>query len=401
MRAIRSNSLRTILTLLIIAFGIMALVGILTSIESLKSSLASTWSIMGANTFSIRQRGLDVFGDGGDEEEKPSPNITYEQAVMFKERFNFPGRVSLSGFVTGMGVLKYESKKTNQNVRVVGVDENYLYVSGYEMGDGRFFTPQEARNGDPVVVIGENVRDKIFAPSSNPVNEFVSMNGRRYKVIGVLRSKGSSRVSSSDNTAMIPLLNAVHNNIGYDQSYGIAVAVSSVNQVQAGVDEATGLMRNIRRQRLDEPDNFACVKSDAIIEQLNSQLAYLTFAALVIGIITLIGAATGLMNIMLVSVTERTREIGVSKALGATKKVIRRQFVMEAIVICQIGGIVGIILGTLAGNGVSLLIGGSFVMPWFWIIMGLIFCFIVGLGSGIYPAVKASNLDPIDALRYE
>ncbi|MBA2422786.1 MAG: ABC transporter permease [Chitinophagales bacterium] len=399
--AIRSNLLRTVLTCLIIAFGIMALVGILTAIESLKTSIYSNFSSMGSNVFTIEQDWSQMQGSGGGDEEKPGPPILYRDAVLFKDRYEFPAVVSVSEDISGISTIKHESKKTNPNVQVVGVDENYLVTSGNEIAAGRFFTSDEVKEGSPLIVLGKDVVEKIFGSNADPINNFVSMFAIRYRVIGVLASKGSSMVSQGDNVVLIPLLNAIRNFSGSENSVSIAVNINAVDQLQPAIDEATSTLRNIRGLRISEKDDFEISKSDELANELIGNITYVTYAATLIGIITLFGAAIGLMNIMLVSVTERTREIGVSKALGATKKEVRRQFLTEAIVICQIGGMLGIILGILVGNLVSLILGGDFIIPWLWIFVGITFCFLVGLVSGLYPAIKASQLDPIEALRYE
>ncbi len=401
LRAIRANLTRTILTCLIIAFGIMALVGILTAVDSLKASIYSNFSTLGSNTFSIKQSGQSMRRRGGGSDEQVSPPIIYDQAKMFKDRYTFPSKVSISTMATMIGTVKFNSEKTNPNIGVWGIDENYLEASGYEISQGRFFTPNEINEGSNEVVIGQDVLVKLFKSKSQPINQFVSISNMRYRIIGVMKTKGSSMVRSGDNTVYIPIINAIRYFKGNDASVGVSVTVDNIDQLNYSIDEAIGLFRSIRGLKLSESNNFEMTKSDAIANTVVDQVSYVTIAATIIGLITLFGAAIGLMNIMLVSVTERTREIGVSKALGATRKTIRTQFLVEAIVICQIGGLLGIILGMLAGNGVSLLIGGAFIIPWVWIITGIVFCFIVGLVSGIYPAIKASKLDPIEALRYE
>ncbi len=401
LRAIRANLTRTILTCLIIAFGIMALVGILTAVDSLKSSIYKNFSTLGSNTFSIRQSGMNMRRRGGGNDEQASPPILYEQARAFKERYTFPAKVSISNRASGIATVKYNSEKTNPNIGVWGVDENYLEATGYEISEGRFFSVNEIKEGTNEVVIGNDILEKIFKGKTDPINQFVSIGDARYRVIGVMKPKGSSMVRSGDNTVYIPIVNSIRSFTGANSSVGVSVTVNNLNQLDYAVDEAIGLFRSIRGLRVDEQNDFDMSKSDEIANTVVSQISYVTVAATIIGIITLFGAAIGLMNIMLVSVTERTREIGVSKALGATRKTVRTQFLVEAIVICQIGGLLGIIFGILAGNGVSLLIGGNFIIPWVWIISGIIFCFIVGLVSGLYPAIKASKLDPIEALRYE
>ncbi len=401
LRAIRANLTRTILTCLIIAFGIMALVGILTAVDSLKASIYTNFSTLGSNTFSIRQSGQSMRRRGGGSDEKVSPPIVYDQAKLFKDRYTFPSKVSVTTMATMIATVKYNSEKTNPNIGVWGIDENYLEASGYEIAQGRFFTPNEIKEGTNEVVIGNDVLVKLFKNKSDPINQFVSIKNMRYRVIGVMKTKGSSMVRSGDNTVYIPILNAIRYYRGPNASVGVSVTVDNIDQLNYAIDEGIGLFRSIRGLKLSEENNFEMSKSDAIANTVVDQISYVTIAATVIGVITLFGAAIGLMNIMLVSVTERTREIGVSKALGATRKAVRTQFLVEAIVICQIGGLLGIIFGILAGNGVSLLIGGDFIIPWVWIIAGIVFCFIVGLVSGLYPAIKASKLDPIEALRYE
>lgn len=401
-RAIRSNLLRTILTFLIIAFGIMALVGILTSIDAIKASINDSFSSMGANSFNIRNRwnsGGKV-GKGG-KKPKPFPSIRYEEALEFKERYNFPSVVSISMRGTQIATIKLKSKKTNPNVNVTGGDENYLKVSGYDIKEGRNFTDQELYHGSNVAIIGNDVVSKIFDNTDTIINSNISIGSMKYKVIGVLNSKGASSVFSGDNIVILPLQNTRRVFGSNDNSFIITAKVRVPQELEIASSEATGIMRNIRRLRIGEEDDFRVTRSDSLAAELIDNLKYVTIATSVIGFITLLGAAIGLMNIMLVSVTERTREIGISKAIGATRKNIRMQFLTEAIVICQIGGILGIILGVLAGNGVSILVHGTFIVPWFWILNGLVFCFIVGIISGLYPAIKASRLDPIEALRYE
>src|SRR4030095_4988132 len=228
LRAIRSNLLRTILTVLIIAFGIMALEGILTAIESLKTSIYSNFSSMGSNSFTIEQKGMNMHGEGRGEDSKPGPPIIYNQYMLFRERYNFPATVSAWEYVTGISVIKYESKKTNPNVLVIGVDENYLITSGNEVSTGRFFTADEVKQGATGIVIGQDVVDKLFGDKQDPVNKFVSMYGIRYRVIGILKSKGSSMVSAGDNVVLIPSLNAIRNFNGRQNSMTISVNVNSV-----------------------------------------------------------------------------------------------------------------------------------------------------------------------------
>lgn len=397
--SIKSHMLRTVLTILIIAFGIMALVGILTAIESIKGSINSNFARMGSNTFSIRNHGIRMHGPG--EDGIDYRNISFTEAIEFKERFQFPARVSVFTFGTFTATVKHESRKTNPNIAVLGVDDYYLATSGYELKDGRNFSPKELLNGSNVVIVGSEIVSKIFPGNKSPVDEWITIGPKRYQIIGVLESKGSSIGFSGDKNCLIPLNNLRQFVSGKEFSYTINVLVNNPLLMDVAIGEATGLFRVVRKVLPDEKNNFEVEKSDNLAQMLVENISYVTLAATIIGLITLLGAAIGLMNIMLVSVTERTREIGIRKAMGATSRIIRNQFLIEAIVIGQLGGILGIILGIIIGNGMSLILESSFVIPWVWIFSGVILCILVGLASGIFPAIKAAKLDPIEALRYE
>lgn len=398
LRAIRSNKLRTTLTFLIIAVGIMALVGILTAIDSMKSSIVSNFSDVGANSFTIRTKGLSLRRGGS--AAKNYPDITYEHANSFKQKFSFPAEVSISTRPSSTSTIKYQYEKTNPNVTVMGVDEKYIGISGFKFSDGRNFSVTELETGSNVVILGYGVANKIFGPKDTITDKIVSIGNVKYRVIGVLKSKGSS-VVSSDNMVLVPVQNARKVFAEKANRYVISVAVSHPEILDRATDEAIGTFRNIRKLNPREEEDFEVSRSDKLANTVIDQISYITFAATMIGIITMLGAGVGLMNIMLVSVSERTREIGISKALGANNDTIKKQFLVEAVLICQIGGLLGIVLGILAGNVVSILLKGSFIIPWLWIFLGFVFCLVIGLLAGLYPAIKASKLDPIEALRYE
>jgi len=400
LRSIRSQMLRAILTMLIIAVGITALVGILTSIDAVSSSLSSNFSSMGSNTFSIQNRGSNIHVDRGGRKAKRYPRITYDEAISFKERYRYPAVVSVSTRATALATLKYRREKTNPNIFVFGIDENYLATGGYELQSGRNFTPEEIRYGAHQVIIGQEIANKLF-PETDPLNKSVSIGAGKYLVIGVLEEKGSGMGFSGDKNAFIPLTNARTYFPRPNPTFLLQVMSEKAEGLNTAIGEATALMRTIRKDPPGEDSSFESVKSDNISRMLLDNLSFITIAATVIGLITLLGSAIGLMNIMLVSVTERTREIGVRKATGASATVIRNQFLIEAVVICQLGGALGILLGLIIGNVVASYIGIGFIVPWGWMLLAAGLCFGVGLLSGIYPAYKAAKLDPIESLRYE
>lgn len=413
---VKGNKLRTAITVIIMALGIFALILIITAITAASNSLTSSFSTMGANSFSIRYKDRNISFGGGrsarevtkksslkDKRSKVGMVITYDQAREFKERYSFPGsKVGIALRGPGSIVVNNSRRKTNPDVNVYGGDENYLELNGYSIKTGRNFTPSEIQSGRNVCMLGSGVAGKLFPENiDKAIDAVVNVDHIPYRVIAVLEDKGSSAFFNTSRVVITPFNNVRRLSASASSTYTIAAMVNDLKLMPVATGEAEGTFRAIRKLDVKENSNFFIDKSDSIAQTLLKNLGFLEKGTIGIAFITLIGAAIGLMNIMLVAVNERTKEIGLSKALGCTARDVRAQFLFESVLISLMGAVAGIVAGILVGNLVALFLKTGFVVPWAWVAAAVFVCSLVGLAAGLYPAYKASKLDPIVALRYE
>ncbi len=415
-RTVRGNKLRTGLTVAIIAFGIMALVGIITAIKAMNQKFSESFSSMGSNAFSIRYKARTIrFGGGnndnkaklskkGAKKEKTSnldKKITRDEAELFIDHFKYPSLSGISVFGNRNSIVSFAGRKTSPNVMIIGGDENYVALNGMAVQEGRNFSRSEITSASNTCLLGYDVAKNLFNDRvAGALNANIRINNIPFRVIGVLESRGSTFGFSRDNMIITGYVN-IDRDFSSGGSYVIAVMTNDLVQVNQAMGEAEATFRPIRKLLTTEESNFALDRSDSLAETAMNSLGFLTISATVIGLITLIGAAIGLMNIMLVSVSERTKEVGLIKAIGGKSKMVQRQFLLEAMIISLLGAVFGIVLGVGVGNLFAVFLGTGFVVPWNWVFGGILLCSLVGLLAGLYPALKAGRLNPIAALRYE
>lgn len=398
--SIKSQLLRTILTVMIIAIGITALVGILSAVAALENTISSDFASMGANTFNLQRYESGIRVNGG-EREKINPILGYREVKEFKDKFEFPQtQTSISFTGTRNAEVKYENEKTDPEVSVLGINENFITNSGLTVEKGRDLNIFDVENNNHVAILGADFKGGLFK-GLDPMEKTISIRGVKFRVVGILESKGSTFGNNQDLRVLIPIQIARSIFTAPDINYNISVKVDDKQLLEGAQDEAIITFRNIRGLSPVEENNFGIAKSDDLINRIFSITKYLNMAAWVISIITIFGSSIALMNIMLVSVSERTREIGVRKALGAKKNTIATQFFMETLIIGQLGGIFGIILGILIGFAVSSAAGFDFTTPWVAILWATAITIVVAILAGSYPAAKAAKQDPIESLRYE
>ena len=398
--AIRASKLRSILTLLGIVVGVFSIISVMTAMGVLRNSIEEGMTQLGANTFQIQKYTGGFGGPRQGARFRNRRDITYEQAMQVREKTTLAQAVGIESWEFGRTVW-WRGEKTNPNISLAGENVEGLPTNDWTVEFGRGFSQQDMEMVSPVIIIGKNVAEKLFPPSISPLGETVRLDGSLYQVIGVFARKGSALGGNQDNFVSIPITT-------YFQKYGksgksmhIMVKAQSRAVFDDCLEQARSVLRVARRVPPGEEDDFGYFSSELIINQFNEFTLYLRLGVLLVSSISLLAAGVGIMNIMLVSVTERTREIGIRKAVGAQKSNILTQFIIEAIILCELGGIIGVVLGILSGNVVGLLLELPAVIPWDWAAIGLGVCTLVGLLFGVYPAWKAAALDPIEALRYE
>ncbi len=407
-RSIKANKLRARITIAIIALGITALVGIITAINGLENSIKVNFSRMGSNTFNItsngfaNKKGKHLGGRKRVKNTEESKKISFEQANLFKKNFNLPVNISINTILTQQGVIKNFREKTNPNTWVIASDNNYLSVSGNAIAFGRDFNESDITLGRDFCLLGTSLATTLFGKYyKKAVGSSISIDNKTFFVIGVIKSKGASMLDRTDNMALVNINSARRQFSNINKSYIVSIKVNQVTSLDVIAGESEGVMRNIRKVPINNLSDFDINKNDSLASSFLDNIKYVKLAAIIIGLITLLGAVIGLMNIMLVAVVERTKEIGLSKAIGAPSIVIQHQFLSESILISLYGGAWGTSIGILIGYMVAQAVSSPFTIPWEWIGISFFVCILVGVISGIYPAIKASKLNPINALRYE
>lgn len=396
--SLTNNKLRSSLTLVGIGIGLFSIIIVMTAIGAVQKTVEDAFNSFGTNNFFIQKYPAVRMGHDSWRLYRNREDLTAAQGERLRELTILPKAVGIE-LDRSAKVVKYENESTNPDVRVIGTNLDNVIVSDWTVDRGRGFSKQDMEYVKYNVILGNDVAEKLFE-NINPVGQEVKVDNHNFKVIGVYEAKGSVLGSGQDNFVAVPIT-VFQRMYGKDDNGGYGIMVASPELMQRTMDEVIGALRVIRKIPPGEDNDFEIITNDQLIEQFNDLTKYFKLGAGVVAFIALLAAGVGIMNIMLVSVTERTREIGIRKAIGARKAIIRSQFVAEAIVLSQLGGIGGILLGVIGGNLVALAIGVSVVVPIEWIIIGLIVTTLVGVVFGVYPAVKASNLDPIEALRYE
>jgi putative ABC transport system permease protein len=393
------NKLRSVLTMLGITIGVFSVIGVMTTVTALRSSIETGLSFLGTNFFQIGKYPTGLSGGSNRRQIEMRRDITLQQAMRYQQLMEGTADVvCLKVYDVAQAV--YNDRKTTPDVTLVGSNEYFINANQYSIELGRNFQPEDIELGRPVVVIGQDIVKKLF-PSENPLGKTIKMKERTYVVIGTFADKGTSFGQSQDNWAMIPITRFFGDLGAARRSVNIATEAPNHLVYNDMMDKGVTAMRIVRGLKPEDENDFELYSNESLLTAFAKVADVITAGSFVISGIALLAAGVGIMNIMLVSVTERTKEIGIRKSIGARKHSILTQFLIEAVTISIAGGVLGIALGVIVGDVLAMLMKASAVFPWDWAFLGLLVCSGIGIGFGFYPAWKAASLDPIEALRYE
>jgi putative ABC transport system permease protein len=380
--------------------GVFSIIGVMTAMGVLLNSIQSGMSALGATTFQIQKYPMFENGDPAEWAKlRNRKKISFEQALRVKESATLAQAVGIFAFMEGREITRPSGEKTNPNVALSGRDIEGFTANSWSIGEGRLFSQGELSAAKHVIVVGEDIVKKLF-PKEYPIGQTVRVDGREFEVIGTVATRGNTLGGNGSYFAVIPLT-TFFNIYGKDRELSIKVQAANPEGMDDCIEQARQLLRIARRVQPGADDDFYIWSNDSVITQFNDFTKYVRLGIMIISAIALLAAGVGIMNIMLVSVTERTREIGIRKAVGAKRSNILSQFVLEAILISQFGGLLGILLGIVGGNMLAVFMGVDPMIPYDWVAIGFLTCNLIGMVFGVYPAWKASNLDPIESLRYE
>ncbi len=394
---IRSHKLRSMLTLLGIVIGVFAIIVAVTAVQVIETKLVDTVESFGATSFTISR--TDGFSQSGSQY-RARRNITYDDMIRYAEKASLPSAISPTMQVTGSVEARYGDRATENVITKLGGNEYWLTINGFDVGQGRNITELDVELGRDVVVIGHDIRERLF-PNINPVGKSIIIGGSRYQIVGVMAEKGDVFGNNVDLMALVPITNMIQTYSAAQRDIEIKVETRTMETIDEAMEEAIGILRVVRGVKPGEENNFEIQSSESFVDRIRGVTGQVKIGGAVVGLITLLSAGIGVMNIMLVSVAERTREIGIRKAVGARRRDVLSQFLYEAIFLCQIGGVTGILIGVLGGNVAGRFFDVSFVFPWAWAVGAVFGVTVIALTFGVYPAYKAAGLDPIESLRHE
>jgi putative ABC transport system permease protein len=394
--AIRANKMRSALTLLGIIIGVMTIIAMQSLITGMRNSVKKQTSVLGANVFQVQK--FPPFGQGDYSKYRNRKDITYEQAMALRDRLTIAENIGAEVWEFGMEI-RHEDKRTLPNITLAGGTPEFLGNNSYEMGEGRFITDQDVDYNRQVAVIGVDVLNRLF-PYEDPIGKDIKINGIRYEVVGVFAQIGSVLGNTRDDRVVIPIT-AFEKQFGKERSLNITIKAKSPELYEETIDLAIGAMRAIRKVPPGAENDFEIRTNEAFMEFFDKVTKSIRIVAIAIASISLLVAGVGIMNIMLVSVTERTREIGIRKSIGAKRRDVLWQFLIEAILLCELGGVIGILLGLGLAKLIEITTPIPADVPLWTVFLAIIFCSAFGMFFGVYPATKAARLDPIEALRFE